>query len=244
MTNVVDSAEGGPSRPERYRCAVVRDVLQAAFRMLPWPTEPGLRAVGRPGPDSPVIVTGNYDLTVRRLLRALAGCDAWLVVAPSRGVNVWCAAAGGHFTTHQVVSALKTCGVEERVRHRRAVLPQLAATGVQAPDVARRCGWTVRFGPAYADDLPAYLRAGMVKTDAMRRVRFDAAERCKGTYLAGTSVRRPASTNARSSARSSCRTPSAACAAPRASYSVPSTPSPSRTTPARASPPTSSAASS
>ncbi|MHC4448018.1 MAG: hypothetical protein ACYSXF_09605, partial [Planctomycetota bacterium] len=51
----------------------LRDVLQTVLRMIPWPAEPGLRQVGNPGPDSPVVVTCNYDLTVRRLIRALAG---------------------------------------------------------------------------------------------------------------------------------------------------------------------------
>ena len=98
---------------------VVREVLQAALRFVPWPTEPGLRPVGKPGPLSPVLVTCNYDLTVRRVLRALRGQDVWLVVAPSGGINVWCAASGGHLSTHQVVTALKTSGIEDRVRHRR-----------------------------------------------------------------------------------------------------------------------------
>ena len=101
------------------RSEILRDVLQTVFRMLPWPTEPGLRGVGSPDAWSPVIVTGNYDLTVRRVLRALEGLDAWLVVAPCGGINVWCAAAGGHLTTHQVVTALKTSGIGERVQHRR-----------------------------------------------------------------------------------------------------------------------------
>ncbi len=154
-----------------------RDALQTALRLVPWPTEPGLRAVGNPGPLSPVVVTGNYDLTVRRVVRALAGVDAWLVVAPSHGINVWCAAAGGHLGTHQVVTALKTSGVAERVRHRRAILPQLAATGVIAREVGRRCGWRVRFGPVDARDLPEYLASGQHKTEAMRRVRFGIPER-------------------------------------------------------------------
>ncbi len=153
------------------------EVVQTAFRMAPWPTEPGLRSVGSPGEFSPVLVTCNYDLTVRRLLRALAGTDAWVVVAPSGGINVWCAAAGGMLTTHQVVTALKTSGVEQRVRHRRAILPQLAATGVIAREVQRRCGWRTRFGPVRAEDLPRYLDAGGTKDDAMRRVRFGARER-------------------------------------------------------------------
>lgn len=155
----------------------VLEVLQTAFRMAPWPTEPGLRSVGKPGEFSPVLVTCNYDLTVRRLLRALRGLDAWVVVAPSSGVNVWCAAAGGLLTTHQVVTALKTSGVESRVRHRRALLPQLAATGVVAREVSRRCGWRTRFGPVYAADIPRYLESDGRKTDDMRHVNFGVRER-------------------------------------------------------------------
>jgi ferredoxin len=110
-------------------------------------------------------------------MRALRGVDAWIVVAPSKGINVWCASSGGHLTTHQVVSALKTCGVEHEVNHRHAVLPQLAATGVRGVEVSKRCGWKVKFGPVYAKDVPAYLTAGMKKTEAMQRVRFDFGER-------------------------------------------------------------------
>jgi NAD-dependent dihydropyrimidine dehydrogenase PreA subunit len=156
---------------------LAREVLLTLLRLFPWSTEPGLRRAGNPGPSSPVLVTGNYDLTVRRLLRALEGVDAWVVVAPSRGINVWCAAAGGHLTSHQVVTALKTSGVEECVEHRRAILPQLAATGVMAREVSRRCGWKVRFGPVYAEDLPRYLAQREQKSEDMRRVRFGVAER-------------------------------------------------------------------
>jgi NAD-dependent dihydropyrimidine dehydrogenase PreA subunit len=160
---------------------LLREVLQTAFRLLPWPTQTGLRPIGTPGEKSPVLVTGNYDLTVRRVVRALRGVDAWLVVAPSRGINVWCAASGGHLSTHQVVTALKTSGVAEHVTHRRAILPQLAATGVRAVEVAERCGWTIRFGPVRADQIPAYLNGGQKKTEEMRHVRFGALERFEMT---------------------------------------------------------------
>jgi NAD-dependent dihydropyrimidine dehydrogenase PreA subunit len=152
------------------------EFLQTAFRLFPWPTEAGLRSIGTPDESSPVLLTCNYDLTVRRLVAALAGCDVWLVVAPTAGINVWCAAAGGHMSSHQIVSALKTSGVADRVRHRNVILPQLAATGVLALEVFRRCRWRVRFGPVDANDLPAYLTSGE-KTDAMRRVRFSLRDR-------------------------------------------------------------------
>lgn len=160
---------------------LLRDILQTAFRMFPWPTQPGLRPIGSPNAKSPVLLTGNYDLTVRRLARALSGVDAWLVVAPTHGINVWCAASGGHLSTHQVVTALKTSGVEDRVTHRRAILPQLAATGVRAVEVAERCGWSIRFGPVRADQIPDYLEAGEKKTEEMRHVRFGAFERFEMT---------------------------------------------------------------
>ncbi|MBW2396971.1 MAG: hypothetical protein JRG95_22205, partial [Deltaproteobacteria bacterium] len=63
-----------------------REALQASFRLFPWPTEPGLRQVGHPGESSPVLLTGNYDLSVRRVMHALEGQDAWVVVAPSGGI--------------------------------------------------------------------------------------------------------------------------------------------------------------
>ena len=153
------------------------ELLETAFRLVPAPTRTGVRVVGHPDRMSPVLLTGNYDLTVRRVLRALRGLNAYLIVAPSRGINVWCASSGGHLSTHQVVTAVKLAGLEEHVTHRELILPQLAATGVEAKEVRRRTGWIVRFGPAEAGDIGAYLAAGKQKTDAMRRVRFDTRAR-------------------------------------------------------------------
>ncbi len=153
------------------------EIVETGFRLVPFRTRTGVRAVGRPDRSSPVLLTGNYDLTVRRVLRALRGLDAWLVVADSHGVNVWCAASGGHLGTHQVVTALKVARLESRVVHRQVVVPQLAATGIEAKEVRRRTGWIVRFGPADAKDIQTYLAANHEKTEAMRLVRFGLRER-------------------------------------------------------------------
>ena len=76
------------SRPNRFRDFVL-EMLQTGFRLIPWPTETGLRKIGEPDASSPVLLTGNYDLTVRRLTRVLEGQNVWLLVAPSSGINVW-----------------------------------------------------------------------------------------------------------------------------------------------------------
>jgi NAD-dependent dihydropyrimidine dehydrogenase PreA subunit len=151
---------------------LLAEILETGFRLVPVPVPTGVEVIGTPERTSPVFLTCNYDLTVRRVRRALRGLDAYLVIANSHGINVWCAASGGHLGTHQVVTALKLARLEERVVHREVILPQLAATGVEGKEVRRRTGWIVRFGPADAKAIPSYLAAGKEKTAAMRQVRF------------------------------------------------------------------------
>jgi NAD-dependent dihydropyrimidine dehydrogenase PreA subunit len=155
----------------------LKTALQTALRFFPFPTTPGLRVLGQPGPDAPVFLTCNFDLTVRRVLRALEGIDGYLLVANSKGINVWCASGGGILDAHAVISVLKTSGIGERVDHRRLILPQFSAPGVDVRRVTRETGWHCTFGPAYAGDLPAYLAAGRQKTAAMRHARFPLADR-------------------------------------------------------------------
>lgn len=152
-------------------------VVQTLLRMLPFPCRTGLIAIGRPDSKSPVLLTGNFRLTVERVKRALRGIDAYLLVANSRGVNVWCAATGGLLTNHDVVSVIKTSGIERLVDHRMIVLPQLAATGIEGPAVQRRTGWRVVWGPVRAEDLPAFLDGGLTASPAMRGVEFPWSER-------------------------------------------------------------------
>ncbi len=152
-------------------------VATTLLRFLPLPCRTGVVRIGNPGRNSPVLLTGNYILTVERVKRALRGLDCYLVVANSRGINVWCASAGGHLTTHSVVSALKTSGIEKLVDHRVVILPQLAATGVEARKVAEKAGWRVVWGPVYAEDIPRFVRNGFRKTPDMRETRFPAAQR-------------------------------------------------------------------
>ncbi len=149
------------------------------FRLFPCPPNTGLYTIGRPGPDSPVLVTCNFYTTVRRLMRRLRkdAVDAWLVVADSKGVNVWCAAGGDEFNTHTVVSALKTCGIDERVKHRHLVLPPLGAPAIVPDVIHEQTGWSCHWGPVYAEDIAQYLANGRRRDERMKRVTYDWRER-------------------------------------------------------------------
>ncbi len=142
------------------------------FRWLPHSAPTGLFPVGKPGQGSPVVVTGNFSLTVKRVRRALEGQDVWLLVANSGGINVWCAAGGGILTENRIIDAIKISRLSDKVSHRTVILPALSAPGVNRAAVHRETGFRARFGPVYAIDIPAYLGAGMKKTESMRRFHF------------------------------------------------------------------------
>jgi NAD-dependent dihydropyrimidine dehydrogenase PreA subunit len=162
--------------------AYVRDTV---LRMLPHRAPTGLVRIGSPGRGSPVLLTGNFTLTVRRMRDVLRGRDAWLLCANSRGINVWCAAGGGHLTHHDVISVLRTSGIEELVDHRDVVLPQLSATGVERKKVADVTGWKARWGPARLEDLPAYLDRGQHVAKRDRFMRFPLWERLEMASMWG-----------------------------------------------------------
>ena len=138
---------------------------------------PGLYAVGAASADSPVLVTANYKLTFDTLRRELAGVDAWVLVLDTRGVNVWCAAGKKLFSHDELALRVQRTGLERVVRHRRLILPQLAATGVSARQVKKKCGFEVVWGPVRARDIQDFLRNGMKAEAAMRRVTFTFGER-------------------------------------------------------------------
>ena len=156
---------------------VFRTAIGTLFRLLPLSVEPGLRVFGHPNERSPVFVTANFDLTVKRLTRYLKNLDCYLLVAPTRGINVWCAAKGGNFTAHSVISVVKTSGISNKVTNRTLILPQLAAPGVDTGLVRKETDWSCKFGPVYARDIPEYIANGFKKTNTMRRVKWPLIDR-------------------------------------------------------------------
>ena len=151
---------------------ILVDVLQTLLRLMPFPRRTGLIKIGKPDRNSPVLLTGNFGLTVKRVRKALKGIDAYLLVANSNGVNVWCAATGGHLTNHDVISVIKTSGIEDLVDHREVILPQLAATGLEGKTLHHKTHWKITWGPVYATEIPAFLESKKNKTEKMRVVRF------------------------------------------------------------------------
>jgi len=152
----------------RARMGFFRDAYQVA---------PGIYSTGSPGPDSPVLITANYKLSFDALRRNLGAVDAWIMVCDTRGINVWCAAGKGTFSSEEVADRAARSNLKQLVHHRRLILPQLAATGVSAQKVKQLSGFEVVWGPVRAEDLPRFLKDGMKADGNMRRVTFSLPER-------------------------------------------------------------------
>ena len=133
---------------------------------------PGLYAIGNPEADSPVLVSANYKMGFDRLRQELGGLNLWILVLDTKGINVWCAAGKGTFGTQELVERITQVRLAEVVTHRTVILPQLGAVGVAAHEVLKLSGFKVVYGPVRASDLPAFLKAGMKASSAMREVRL------------------------------------------------------------------------
>lgn len=148
------------------------NVIETLLRMFPLPCKTGLIRIENPDQNSPVFLTCNFHLTVERVKRSLKGFDCYLLVTNSRGINVWCAATGGHFTNHDVISILKTSDIEKLISHQKVILPQLAASGIESKTIQKKTGWEIIWGPVYAKDVHLFIDHNFKKTLPMREVEF------------------------------------------------------------------------
>lgn len=157
--------------------------------MIPHPTKPRLIVFGKPERNSPVLVTVNSSLTVRRLSKALKGENCYLLVAPAGGINVWCGSVGGHFTIESIISIIKTSNIEQLVNHRRIILPQLCAPSITSKELNARVGWSAQFGPIRAEEIPEYLRNGKRLTALMTDIRYSPKDRLEmATAMSGSII--------------------------------------------------------
>jgi len=144
---------------------------------MDYTVNPGLYAVGNPNGASSVLVSANYKLTFDILRKNLSGLDCWLLILDTNGINVWCAAGKGSFGTDELVNRIVAVGLSEIVTHRKLILPQLGAPGVNSNEVTKRTGFFVIFGPVRAEDVQAFISSGCEATKEMRLVRFTFKDR-------------------------------------------------------------------
>ena len=124
---------------------------------LPRPVPPDLFELNEPGPDTPVLLTGNseFTLTVMTGILATTISPFYLLLVDCRGDTVDMSMIYRSFTPQRLDQALDAHGLAERLSHRRLLLP-----GVLAPlkeELAAYTGWDIQVGPICAAELPLFL---------------------------------------------------------------------------------------
>ncbi|MFX1563296.1 MAG: acetyl-CoA decarbonylase/synthase complex subunit gamma, partial [Promethearchaeota archaeon] len=129
----------------------------------PVAVEPGLREMGSPDSDSPVMYTSNFALTYFTVESDIkqAGIDCWLIVVDTEGLSIQSAVAGRKLTADTIAEAIKEYKVEEKVSHRILISPGMAAR--LSGETEEASGWTVKVGPKDSSGIPQYIRDGLWK---------------------------------------------------------------------------------
>lgn len=124
----------------------------------PVAVEPGLRTVGSPDENSPVLMTSNFALTYYTVEQDVESADksAYLLVVDSEGTAIDSGVAGRKLTAETVADAIEESKLEEKVKHRKLIIPGKAAR--ISGEIQELSNWEVLVGPRDSSGIPKFLR--------------------------------------------------------------------------------------
>jgi acetyl-CoA decarbonylase/synthase complex subunit gamma len=124
----------------------------------PVAVEPGLRVFGTPDENSPVMFTTNFALTYYTVASDIESSkiNAYLLVVDTEGIAVDSAVAGRKLTAEKVAEALKASGIENKVKHRKLIIPGKAAR--LSGEIEELSGWQILVGPRDSSEIPKFIQ--------------------------------------------------------------------------------------
>ncbi|MFP3904603.1 MAG: acetyl-CoA decarbonylase/synthase complex subunit gamma [Armatimonadota bacterium] len=124
----------------------------------PIQVEPKLYEVGDVTEDSPVLVTTNFSLTYYLVEGDVmtSKVPAYILAVQTDGTSVLTAWAAGDLTGDSIGQAVEDAKIEEKVSHRKLVLP--GGVAVLQGKTEEACGWEVVVGPEQSSDLAQFFR--------------------------------------------------------------------------------------
>ena len=125
---------------------------------IPMSVEEKVYEIGEPNDESPVLITSNWALTYFIVASEIEGSKipSWLCVKDTEGLGVLTGWAAGKFSGDSIGPFIKKSGIEDRVKHRRLVIPGKVAR-IRGELEEALPGWEIIVGPREASEIPAYL---------------------------------------------------------------------------------------
>jgi acetyl-CoA decarbonylase/synthase complex subunit gamma len=125
----------------------------------PIQVQPGIYEINSPDANAPLLVTTNFSITYFSIANEVesSGWPAWLLVADAEGMSVLTAWAAGKFDAERIAKGAKAFNVEEKVSHRKIILPGLVAV-ISGELEEELPGWEIMVGPRESVDIGSYLK--------------------------------------------------------------------------------------
>ena len=125
----------------------------------PLATKEGIYEIGSPDENSPVLLTTNFSLTYFIISGEIetSKVPSYLLVKDTEGLSVVTAWAAGKFVADAIAPFVKKCGIEDKVKHRKLVIPGYAASESGGLE-EELPGWEILVGPRDGSQIPAYLK--------------------------------------------------------------------------------------
>jgi len=125
----------------------------------PLATKEGIYEINNPKENSPLLITSNFSLTYFIVSGEIENSKvpSWLLVKDTEGLSVMTSWAAGKFSGDIIAAFVKKCGIADKIKHRKLVIPGYIA--VERGSLEEELpGWEILVGPREAAHLPAYLR--------------------------------------------------------------------------------------
>ena len=116
-----------------------------------------LKVFGSTEDKSPVMFTSNFALTYYTVASDIESSktNAYLIVVESEGSAIDSGVAGRKLTAERIADAIKTSGVEGKVKHRKIISPGKASR--ISGEIEELSGWKVLVGPRDSSEIPKYI---------------------------------------------------------------------------------------
>ncbi len=126
----------------------------------PLATKEGIYEIGNPGENSPVLITSNFSLTYFIVSGEIetSRIPSWLLVKDTEGLSVMTAWAAGKFVADAIAPFVKKCGITDKVKHHKLIIPGYAASESGGLE-EELPGWEILVGPREGSHIPAYLKS-------------------------------------------------------------------------------------
>jgi acetyl-CoA decarbonylase/synthase, CODH/ACS complex subunit gamma len=126
----------------------------------PIQVEAKMYEVGAVTADSPLYITTNFSLTYYIVEGEVESSKipSYIIAVNTDGISVLTAWAAGKLTGDSIAAAMKKAGVEEKLSHKKVIIPGYVAVLSGAVEEATG-GWEVLVGPREAAGIPKYAKS-------------------------------------------------------------------------------------